>query len=42
MDSWICVECSKKFDIVPVFEPEEYEVKGKKVVIKAEKAKCPC
>ena len=42
MDSWICIDCSKKFDIAPVFEPEEYEIKGKKIVIKAEKANCPC
>ena len=31
MDSWICIDCSKKFDIAPVFEPEEYEIKGKKI-----------
>lgn len=42
MDSWICVECSKKFDIVPIFDTEEYEIKGKKILIDAEKAICPC
>lgn len=42
MDSWICLDCSRKFDIEPFFESEEYDIKGKKIVISAEKAKCPC
>lgn len=42
MEKWICLDCLKEFEQEPTFETEEYVVKGKKVVIKALKAKCPC
>lgn len=42
MGKWTCLECLKEFDLEPRYEHEEYIVKGKKVVITALKATCPC
>lgn len=42
MKKWICLNCLKEFELEPIYETEEYEIKGKKIVITAQKAKCPC
>ena len=42
MAKWICLNCLKEHELNPIYENEEYIIKGKKVVITALKAKCPC
>lgn len=39
---WICLNCLREYDANPIYEHEEYTIKGKKIVITALKAKCPC
>lgn len=41
MKNWICLNCLKEFELDPIYENEEYTIKGKKIVITALKAKCP-
>lgn len=39
---WVCLNCLEEHEMEPIYENEEYTIKGKKVVITALKAKCPC
>lgn len=39
---WVCLNCLKEYEMEPIYENEEYTIKGKEIVVTALKAKCPC